>query len=141
MRRSTAASSLDSGIRDRAERLAALGFFLVPVSALAAFIAARVVAHPDAAQLAASGIAVVGFVLGLTGLRHRATGKAFPVRLVVATGAASLAIMIGTIVDVSGVLLGVPIAALAALVIWRGSWRLGDTVIFLLLIGVAAAGA
>lgn len=55
--------------------------------------------------------------------------------------AAILAVTAGSIVDVSGVLLAIPVVALAAVVILRGGWWLGDTGLFLLLLGGGTAGA
>ncbi len=84
-----------------------------------------------AAVLEAAGFAA------LARLRRRVTGEGLPARLVGVSIAAVAALIVGTVVDVSGVALGVPVVAGMAFVIWRSPWRSGDVALFAL---VAAAG-
>ncbi|MDQ3655771.1 MAG: hypothetical protein M3457_11910 [Chloroflexota bacterium] len=84
--------------------------------------------------------ATLGFVVGMFGLRRRATEQG--VRpLLIASAMAMTATVVGTTVRISGVALGVPVAVITIVVIARSEWKLGDTGIFAILVGSAAGAA
>jgi hypothetical protein len=83
--------------------------------------------------------AAVGFIAGMFGVRARATGVGLPVSLLTASALAVAAAVVGTTMSVSGVVLTVPVVVIGALSIIRGGWRLGDTGIFILLVGLGMA--
>jgi SAM-dependent methyltransferase len=74
-------------------------------------------------------------------VRRRATGHLPGLLFWVACLFGVIAIGVGTTVDVSGVLLAVPVIAVAGLAIVRGGWRLGDSGLFLIVLGVGTAVA
>ena len=84
----------------------------------------------------------VGSVLGAALVlwwRRRIIGAAAGGRLLGITGAIVVLIIVGTVVDVSGVALAFPVLAAVGFELWRSPWRGGDGALFLL--GVLAGTA
>lgn len=74
------------------------------------------------------------------GLRRHVTDQGLQ-PLALASAAAVAATIVGTTGRVSGVVLGVPVAAVAIVVIARSKWRLGDAGIFVILAGLGTGAA
>lgn len=88
------------------------------------------------------GSAIIVAVTALTLLsRRRATGSSPPALFWVTVAVGFIAVTIGTAVNISGVLLSVPVLALAAVAIWRSEWRVGDSGLLLLFLGLGTGGA
>lgn len=89
--------------------------------------------------VAAAVEAVVG--VGVAVLRRRLLGRRLDRPLLVVIGATAAVIVIGTVVDVSGVALGLPVAAAMVVVVGRSRWRSGDAAILALASAAAVAVA
>jgi hypothetical protein len=87
-------------------------------------------------DLLAAVAVVVACTVGMLAMRNRATGEGIPFPLLVASALGAAAAIVGTTVRVSGVALSVPVVAIAAVVLARSRWRLGDAGILLLLLGL-----
>ena len=83
--------------------------------------------------------AAAGFTAGMIGLRARTTGVGLRSSLLAASALGAAAAVVGTTMSVSGVALTVPVVVAATLAIRGGGWRLGDTGIFALLVGLGMA--
>jgi hypothetical protein len=94
----------------------------------------------SASVTAAAAASLVAFIVGMLGLRHQVTDQGLP-SLVLASVVAIVATIIGTTARISGVALGLPVAAVAVAVVAKSKWRLGDTGIFAILLGLGTGGA
>ena len=74
-------------------------------------------------------------------VRRRTTGRLPRLEFWIACLVGVIAVTVGTIVDVSGVLLAVPVAVVAGVAIMRGGWWLGDVGLFLTVLGIGMAAA
>lgn len=83
---------------------------------------------------------LVAFIVGMLGLRRGVTDQSLR-PLALASGAVSVATIIGTTTHTSGVALAVPITPIAIVVIARSKWRLGDTGIFAIVTGLGTGAA
>ncbi len=82
-----------------------------------------------------AGVSLVCFIGAMIALRGMVTAQSLgPLALV--SLAAFVATIIATTTQSSGVVLAVPIAAMAMFVLARSKWRLGDTGIFVLVTGM-----
>lgn len=88
---------------------------------------------------AISAVALVAFTGGMLGVRDGVTRDGLGA-LLVASAIGIVAVIVGTSVRISGVALGVPVAAIAIYVIARSSWKLGDTGMFITLLGLGTGG-
>ncbi len=117
-------------------RLGGAAFMLCPVALL-------VVAAPigESRQLLAAAAALVLFVLGLTGLRQLATGLGLPTLLIAVAVVAVMAVVIGTLLELSGVVIGILVGAAIAVVLRFSRWRAGDLSLFGLALGFGSGVA
>jgi len=95
----------------------------------------------DAARLMVGGVALVLFATGLTGFRRVATGVGLPTLLVTIGAIALVAEVVGTVLQLSGVLIGVAICAAIAFVLYASRWRVGDLSLIGLFLTVGLAVA
>lgn len=109
-------------------RLGGAGLLLCPLTLL---LAAAPVG--EAAQLVAGAMGLVLFATGLMGLRQLATGVGLPALLAVVAMIGIAAEVIGTIYELSGVVITVPLLLAIAVVFKASRWRAGD----LALVGLA----
>ncbi|MFN2489497.1 MAG: hypothetical protein ABR529_07135 [Actinomycetota bacterium] len=82
-------------------------------------------------------LAVVGFMIGMFGLRRRITDHGLRA-LLIASAVGIAASIVGTAFRVSGVALGLPVAVAAIVALARSRWRLGDAGIFTTLLGLGS---
>jgi hypothetical protein len=92
--------------------------------------------NADGLQIAVFSIALVPFVIGMVGLRHRVTGHRLSESFLGLSLLAIVAEVVGTTLRVSGVLLSVPVVALGLFVIWQSDWRLGDLAVLSIILGI-----
>lgn len=83
-------------------------------------------------------VEVIVFI-GLVLLRRRVLGSGPGRALLMVIAASVVALLVGTIADVSGVGLSIPVVAAMVVVVWRSHWRSGD--VALLSLATAAATA
>ncbi len=121
------------------------GITLRPLVSGSAFVALPavllVVALPvrgDTWRLFAVAVGVLLFGVGLTGLRALSTGVGLPNFLTWVVSIAICAELIGTIFEVSGVALAVPVVAALAVALYVSDWRVGDCSLILLAMGLGS---
>lgn len=73
--------------------------------------------------------------------RRRTTGSPPPTLFWLTVAVGVIAVTIGTAVNISGVLLSIPVLALAVVAIWRSAWRVGDVGLLVLFLGLGTGGA
>ncbi len=117
-------------------RLGGASFILCPVALL---VAAAPIG--EFRQLLAAAAALVLFVLGLTGLRQLATGLGLPTLLIAVAVVAVMAVVIGTLLELSGVVIGILVGAAIAVVLRFSRWRAGDLSLFGLALGFGSGVA
>ena len=88
-------------------------------------------------------VAVVEVVVffGLARLRRRVVGSGPGRVLIVVIAASAVALIVGTVADVSGVALSIPVVVAMVVVVWRSRWRSGDLALVALATGAATAVA
>ena len=88
-------------------------------------------------------VAVVEMVVffGLARLRRRVVGSGPGRVLIVVIAASAVALIVGTVADVSGVALSIPVVVAMVVVVWRSRWRSGDLALVALATGAATAVA
>jgi hypothetical protein len=86
-------------------------------------------------------VAAVGAAVGvvLLWLRRRVVGKAPHILLVIVCLATVAALIVGTAVQVSGVVLTIPVLAGMIWVVWRSPWRAGDVALLILVSAIGGA--
>jgi hypothetical protein len=88
---------------------------------------------------------VLGLGLGVmvaTLLARRRATRTFPSALFwVACVLGVIAVLVGTTVEVSGLLLAVPVVVIASVAVARGGWALGDCGLLLTILGIGSAFA
>ncbi len=109
-------------------RAGGIAFVLCPLFLL---VAAAPVS--EAGQLVAAAAALLLFAVGLTGLRQLATGLGLPGPITVVAIIGITAEVVGTLFQISGVAISLPLVAAIAVVLLTSRWRAGD----LSLIGLA----
>lgn len=90
-------------------------------------------------------VMAAGLCAGLLALtlcvRRRATGR-YPDRWFwVACALGTVAVLVGTVLEISGVLLAVPVVFVGGFSVLRGRWLVGDTGLLLIFLGVGTAVA
>lgn len=81
-------------------------------------------------------------LLALTlGVRRRATGRLPGRWFWAACAIGTVAVTVGTVRDISGVLLAVPVILVGGFAVLRGGWLVGDTGLLLIFLGVGTAVA
>jgi len=88
-------------------------------------------------------VAVVEMVVffGLARLRRRVVGSGPGRTLLIVIAATAVALIVGTVADVSGVALSIPVVVAMVVVVWRSRWRSGDLALLALATGAATAVA
>lgn len=92
-------------------------------------------------QTVAQGVATIGLVIATLLVRRRSTGRLPRVEFWAACLVGIIAVMVGTTIPVSGVLLAVPVVAVAGFAVVRGGWWVGDAGLFLMVLGIGTAVA
>lgn len=131
----------------RPDRPAERGISLSPHAAGAALIgcpllvAAAALPFPEAVQLSCAGLALVLLGAGVTALRVEATGVGLPWALLAVMALVVALEVLGTLFQISGVAIAVPLGLAVAAMLFASRWRAGDLGLLAMAMGLGFAVA